>query len=321
MKLFVYSMRDYDEKAFFEHFCEKYGVEYGYTEQTPALDNAEMAKGYDVIDIITTVIDREMINKYHELGIKCITTRTIGYDHIDFEYAGKLGIGVTNVTYSPATVADYTVMMMLMGLRKIKYIRLRTEVQDFSLKGKLARELPKSTVGVVGTGRIGRRVIKDLSGFGCKILAYDPFPVEDIKEYVEYTTLKDLYKRSDIITLHAPGLEENYHMIDDRAFRLMKDGVGIVNCGRGSLIDTDALIDNLDGGKVGFACLDTIENESGLYYFDRMGEPLGNHHLAVLNSYSNVIVTPHMAFYTDEAVSNMAENSILEAMKFLGEGL
>lgn len=313
MKLFVYSMRDFDELPFFQKFCEKYGVEFGYTEQTPCLENTHLAEGYDAIDIITTQISHEMIDRFAEMGIRCIATRTIGYDHVDGEYARSKGITLTNVEYSPASVADYTIMMILMGLRKIKHIMMRSDVQDFTLKGKLAKELPDCTVGVIGTGRIGSTVVRNLSGFGCRVICYDVVKNPEVEKYAQYVELERLYAESDIITLHAPLTEGNYHMIDGRTFDMMKEGVGIVNCARGPLIDSDALIENIESGKVGFACLDVVEHEFNLYYFNRMGEPLNNPRLAILRSYSNVIVTPHMAFYTDEAVANMAENSIIGA--------
>jgi D-lactate dehydrogenase len=273
--------------------------------------------GYDVVDIITTVINRDMIDKWHDLGVKCIATRTIGYDHIDSEYAKSVGMGVVNITYSPASVADYTVMMILMGCRRIKHIMERASVQDFSLKGKIGIELHNATVGIIGTGRIGKTVINELSGFGCKIIAYDIYESDEVKKKATYVSLDELYKNSDIISLHAPATEDNYHMINKTAIDKMKTGVMIINCARGSLIDTQALIDGVESGKVGFAGLDVIEQESGLYYFNRMGEPLNNPQLAILKSYSNVIVTPHTAFYTDEAVANMVENSIICAREFI----
>jgi D-lactate dehydrogenase len=320
MKLYVYSMRDFDELPEFERFCTKYNVEWAYTNETPSMENLHYAKGYDVVDIITTVIDKNMIDKWQELGVKCIATRTIGYDHIDSEYAKSVGMGVVNISYSPASVADYTVMMILMGCRKIRHIMERASVQDFTLKGKIGIELHNATVGVIGTGRIGKTVINELHGFGCNIIAYDIYESEDVKSKAEYVSLEELYKRSDIITLHAPATEDNYHMIDKSAIEQMKTGVMIINCARGSLIDTQALIDGIESGKIGFAGLDVIEQESGLYYFNRMGEPLGNPQLAILKSYSNVIVTPHTAFYTDEAVANMVENSILCASEFINRG-
>lgn len=316
MKLFAYSVRPYDEEPFFEQYCKQYGVEYGFTEETPCLDNVKLAEGYDAIDILTTPFPKEMIDAFYAIGVRCIATRTIGYDHIDYEYARSIGMGVVNITYSPSTVADFTVMMMLMGLRKAKYIQQRAVVQDFSLEGKLAREIKNCTVGVIGTGRIGKQVIQDLTGFGCPMIAYDPYPNDEVAKVARYVDLETLLRESDIITLHAPGINENYHMLGKEAFALMKDGVGIVNCARGMLLDSDALIANIESGKVGFACLDVVEDEHGLYYFNRMGEPLNNPRLAILNSYHNVIVMPHMAFYTDEAVSNMVENSILGIQKF-----
>jgi D-lactate dehydrogenase len=281
------------------------------------VDNLHYAKGYDVVDIITTVIDKKMIDIWQGLGVKCIATRTIGYDHIDIEYAKSVGMGVVNISYSPASVADYTVMMILMGCRKIRHIMERASVQDFTLKGKIGMELHNATVGVIGTGRIGKTVIKELYGFGCKIIAYDIYQSDDVKDKARYVSLDELYEKSDIITLHAPATDDNYHMIDKSALEKMKTGVMIINCARGSLIDTQALIDGIESGKVGFAGLDVIEQESGLYYFNRMGEPLNNRQLAILKSYSNVIVTPHTAFYTDEAVANMVENSIICAREFI----
>ena len=136
MRLFVYSMRTFDELPFFEKFCAKYNVKYDYTTETPCMENLDMAAGYDVVDVITTVFDKPMLKKLHDLGIKCIATRTIGYDHIDVEYAKKLGLGVIHISYSPNSVADYTIMMMLMGCRKMKHIMERAAIQDYTLKGK-----------------------------------------------------------------------------------------------------------------------------------------------------------------------------------------
>ena len=317
MKMFVFSMRTFDELPCFEKYCPQYGIEYDYTTETPCMDNLDLAKGYDVVNVITTVFDQPMLKKLHDMGVKCIATRTIGYDHIDVDYAKSLGMGVIHISYSPNSVADYAIMMMLMGLRRMPHIMERANIQDYTLKGKIGRELPDCTVGVIGTGRIGRTVIRHLSGFGCKMLAYDLYENEEVKQYAEYTDLDTLLKNSDVITLHAPATDDNYHMIDASAIEKMKQDVVIINCARGALIDTDALIDGIESGKVGFAGLDVVEHESGLYYFNRMGEPLHNPKLAILRSYSNVLVSPHTAFYTEEAVANMAENSIIGAMKYM----
>ena len=310
-------MRTFDELPCFEKYCPQYGIEYDYTTETPCMDNLDLAKGYDVVNVITTVFDQPMLKKLHDMGVKCIATRTIGYEHIDVDYAKSLGMGVIHISYSPNSVADYAIMMMLMGLRRMPHIMERANIQDYTLKGKIGRELPDCTVGIIGTGRIGRTVIRHLSGFGCKMLAYDLYENEEVKQYAEYTDLDTLLKNSDVITLHAPATDDNYHMIDASAIEKMKQDVVIINCARGALIDTDALIDGIESGKVGFAGLDVVEHESGLYYFNRMGEPLHNPKLAILRSYSNVLVSPHTAFYTEEAVANMAENSIIGAMKYM----
>lgn len=321
MKMFVYSTRDFDELPCFEKYCRKYGVEYAYTYETPCLENLDMAAGFDVVNIITTVFDRAMIDKLNALGIKCIATRTIGYDHIDYEYACSLGMGVINITYSPGSVADYTIMLMIMGLRKYKFMMQKAAAQDFTLKGKIAKELSNCTVGVIGTGKIGCRVIENLSGFGCRILACSPHEKEEAKKYAQYTDLDTLCRESDIITLHAPAAKDTYHMLNKEAFSKMKDGVIIINCARGSLIDEEALIEAIESGRVGFAGLDVVEKESGLYYFDLSGKPVENKNLAVLNSFPNVIVTPHMAFYTQEAVRDMVENSIIRSKEFMENGV
>ncbi|MCC8104443.1 MAG: D-isomer specific 2-hydroxyacid dehydrogenase family protein [Clostridiales bacterium] len=317
MRLYVYSMREFDELPCFEKFCKKYGIEYDYTTETPCLDNLDYCRGYEVVDIITTVIDRPMLDRFHELGVRCLATRTIDYDHIDTAYAKQLGIGVIHISYSPNSVADYTIMMMLMGCRKLPHIMERAAVQDYTLKGKLGREIQDCTVGIIGTGRIGKTVIRHLSGFGCRMLAYDIYESDEVREYAQYVDLDTIYRECDIITLHAPATDDNYHMINAQAIEKMKQDVILINCARGALVDTDALIDGIESGKIGFAGLDVVEHESGLYYFNRMGEPLHNPKLAILRSYSNVLVSPHTAFYTDEAVANMAENSILGAMKFM----
>ncbi|WP_027869478.1 NAD(P)-dependent oxidoreductase [Eubacterium sp. AB3007] len=319
MKMFVYGLREYDERVYFDKFAALYGIEFDSVSSKPTLKNVDLAKGYDAINILTAPVDKAMIDAYYDLGVRCIMTRTIGYDHIDYNYAREKGMGVLNITYSPATVADYTVMMILLGIRKLKYIRQRAALQDYTLEGKLACELGSLTVGIVGTGRIGACVARELTGFGCRMLAYDPFPHSELSEILTYTDMDTLLRESDVITLHAPATESNFHILDADAFARMKPGSGLVNCARGPLVDSDAMIDAIESGQLGFACLDTIEDEYGIYYYNRMGRPLTNRQLAILNSYPNVIVTPHMAFYTREAVSDMVENSILGILQYFRE--
>jgi len=295
----VYNYREFDEKKWFDYFGKELDIEVVPCPDVPTLENAALAKGSQCIDIITTPLDKELIEKFHEYGVEYITTRTIGYDHIDVEAARKCGIQVANAPYGPDGVADYTLMLMLMSIRKMKCIMERNVVQDFTLKGIQGKELKDFTVAVIGTGRIGRTVIKDLSGFGCKILAYDIYENEEVKKYATYVDEETLWKEADMITFHAPLTDDNFHMINQETMAKMKDGVVIINTARGGLIDSKALIDGIESGKVGAAGLDVIEDEFDLYYYDRKSDVLPNRDLAILKSYPNVTVSHHMAFYTE----------------------
>ncbi|MBR9648396.1 D-isomer specific 2-hydroxyacid dehydrogenase family protein [Clostridium tyrobutyricum] len=316
MKILVYSYR-MDEAKYLDKFSKKYNVEIELCKEGPTLENANLASGFNCISIITTPVDRNLIKKFYEVGVRFISTRTIGYDHIDIKSAREFGIHVGNVTYSPNSVADYTIMMILMISRKIKTIMERSNVQDYSLKGVQGKELQNLTVGIIGTGGIGKTVIKHLSGFDCKMLAYDIYKDKKLNQYVEYVNLKELFQRSNIITMHVPATKDNYHIIDKNSITLMKEGVFIINTARGSLINTDDLIDGIEKKKIGGVALDVIENESNIYYNDLKCQVLDNRDLAILKSYPNVIVTPHTAFYTDQAVSDMVENSILSCILFV----
>ena len=316
MKIFFYALREYDEQKYVEKFARQYAFEYGFTSDYPSMDNVQLAKGYDAISIITNPIYPEIIKAFHDVGIRYISTRSIGYEHIDVGCARSLGLRVAHVVYSPDSVADYTIMLILMACRNMPWIMKKADCQDYSLKGKVGKELSKSTVGVIGTGNIGKTVVKHLSGFGCRILAYSLYEDEEVKKYAEYVSLDELIKQSDIITLHVPGNAENTHLIDVAAFEKMKDGVIIVNTARGLIIDTQALIAALKSGKVGYAALDTFEGEVGLYYLNKEMQRLDNDNMALLKSFPNVILSPHMAFYTEQAVSDMVENSIKGLLGF-----
>jgi D-lactate dehydrogenase len=196
----------------------------------------------------------------------------------------------------------------------------RTNIQDFTLKGIQGRELKDLTVGVIGTGRIGRTVLKDLSGFGCRLLAYDLYENDEVKAMgVSYVSLEELWGQADVITLHAPLTDDNYHMINEEAIGKMKDGVMIINTARGGLIDSQALIRGIEKGKIGGAGLDVVENEFGLYYYDHKSDILDNRELSILRGFPNVTVSHHMAFYTDDCVDTVVRDSLL-GCKYFAEG-
>lgn len=257
-----------------------------------------------------------MVKRFHELGVKSICCRSIGYDHVDRETARELGMKVANVDYPPNGVANFAIMLMLMSLRKAGHILKRGEAQDYSLQGKIGRDISTCTVGVIGTGRIGRTVLQHLSGFGCRLLAYDLYPNDEVKKIAEYVPLETLLAESDVITLHTNATEKNHHLIDTKAIERMKPGVTIINTARGKLIDSDALIAGLESGKIGAAGLDVLENENGLYYYNRMGDVIPNPELAALRSMPNVILTDHTAFYTHEDVESMVRGVLESAVAF-----
>ncbi len=310
MKMFVYCLREFDEKEFFDKFSKEFGCEYAYSTDYPNEENMELARGYDAVSVTPCDMSAAVLDRFYALGVRYIATRSIGFDHIDLTHAKELGMGVCHVSYAPETVADYAIMLMLMCCRNICHILDRAKIQDFTLKGKMGKDLCDCTVGVIGTGQIGSTVIKHLSSFGCRILSYDLYPKKELENYTEYVTLEELCRQSDIITLHAPSTEENYHLLNAQAFDWMKDGVIIINTARGALIDTKALIAAIESGKIGHAALDVLEQEDGLYYANRIGDVIQNRHMAVLRSFPNVILSPHTAFYTRKVVQDMAYKSL-----------
>ena len=316
MHLFAYALRPFDELGYLDSLSRRLGFTYGWTADYPTLENVELAAGADALCIITNPMTPELLDRYHALGIRAIATRSIGYDHIDVAHARALGMRLAHAAYPPDGVADYTVMLMLMALRRAKLVFQQAAGQNFGLAGKLGRSLSSCTVGVVGTGAIGSRVIQELAGFGCQILACDPYPRAEVQRLARYVSLEELLAQADVVTLHAPGLPENHHMIGAAELARMRPGTILVNAARGMLVDTSAMVEALESGHLGGAALDTIENEAGPYYLDRTGEPLPNRDRAVLMALPNVIVSPHMAFYTAEDVEHMVRSNVEALLAF-----
>lgn len=310
MKLFIYCLREFDEKEFFDELKADYDYSYAGTPAYPSLKNAHLAAGYDGVSITPGTCDEALLTAFHALGVRYILTRSIGYEHIDLACAKRLAMGVSHVAYPPDTVANYAITLILMTLRNMRQIIDRSAIQDYTLKGKMGRDIEECTIGVIGAGQIGQTVIEHLHGFGCKILAYDLYPSAALQNKCDYVTLPELYRRSDVITLHAPATDENYHLLDAQAFSQMKPGVSIVNTARGTLVDTEALINALEQGLVSGAALDVLEDENGLYYANRVGDCIANRHMAILRSFPNVILTPHTAFYTRKVVKYMALHTV-----------
>ncbi|MDD6788708.1 MAG: D-isomer specific 2-hydroxyacid dehydrogenase family protein [Lachnospira sp.] len=309
MKLFAFSVRE-DEKEYFAALPVKYGVELAESEDGITEKALGQLAGYDVVSILgMQKIDPPMLTALKKAGIRYVATRTIGYNHIDVECARSLGMHIVHALYEPNGVADYTIMMMLMCLRHYKESLWRTNVNDYSLTGLQGRQMKDLTVGVMGTGHIGATVIQELSGFGCRILAYDVHQSEAVKRSARYVDLETLYRECDIITLHMPLLPSTYHIINKESIAKMKDTVVLINCARGALMDIEDLIEGIEQRHIGALGLDVMEHEEGIVHRDRKLDIISNRQMAYLRQFPNVVHTQHMAFYTDAAVRDMVFTS------------
>jgi D-specific alpha-keto acid dehydrogenase len=302
-----------DEAVLFREMGPRFGVAPTVTEAAVSEGNVELASGNRCISVgHKAQITNSTLLALRRAGVVYISTRSIGYNHIDVKYAEGVGIFVENVAYSPHSVADYTLMLMLMVVRHAKSIVRRADVHDYRLNEVRGKELRDLTVGVVGTGRIGAAVIDRLWGFGCQKLAYDIQP----RTSADYVPLDELLQQSDIVTLHAPLNADTYHLLNRRRIEQMKHGAFVVNTGRGSLVDTEALVSALESGRLGGAALDVLEGEEGIFYADCRDKPIESRQLLRLQELPNVVISPHTAYYTDHALSDTVENSIINCRNF-----
>jgi D-specific alpha-keto acid dehydrogenase len=275
--------------------------------------NVDLALGNRCISVgHKTQITNSTLLALSEAGIRYISTRSIGYNHIDVSYAERVGISVENVVYSPDSVADYTLMLMLMAVRNAQSIISRADRHDYRLNEVRGKELRDLTIGVIGAGSIGTAVIHRLRGFGCRILAYDHRP----KTPADHVPLDELLRQSDVVTLHTPLNADTHHLLDRQRIEQMKHGAFIINTGRGSLLDIEALIPALESGRLGGAALDVLEGEEGIFYADCRGQPIQHKPLLRLQELPNVLISPHTAYYTDHALRDAVENGLINCLKF-----
>jgi len=253
-------------------------------------------------------VNATVVNRLYELGVKMIALRSAGYNNVDVQAAfGKIHV-VHVPAYSPYAVAEHAIALLLTSVRRIHKAFNRTREFNFSLNGLTGFDFHGKTVGVIGTGKIGRIFIDICRGFGMNVIAYDLFPAKD--SGIDYVMLDELFERSDIISLHCPLTDDTRHMIDTEAIAKMKKGVVIVNTSRGGLINAEALLEGIKARKIGAACLDVYEEEANIFFEDRSGHILNDDLLSRLISMPNVIVTSHQAFLTEEALNNIAETTI-----------
>jgi D-specific alpha-keto acid dehydrogenase len=302
-----------DEAVLFREMSPRFGILPTITEAAVSEANSDLAFGNRCISIgHKTQVTNATLLALSEAGVTYISTRSVGYDHIDVNYAESVGISVETVAYSPDSVADYTLMLMLMAVRHAKSVIRRAEVHDYRLHDVRGKELRDLTIGVIGTGRIGAAVMDRLQGFGCRMLAHDKRP----RTAAEYLPLDELVQQSDVVTLHTPLNAETHHLLDRRRIEQMKHGAFIINTGRGSLLDTEALVRALESGRLGGAALDVLEGEEGIFYADCRSKPLEDTPLVRLQQLPNVIISPHTAYYTDHALRDTVESSITNCLTF-----
>jgi len=312
IKIAFFGAKEYDRISF-DGINKKYGFDIRYYKGLLNKNNVILTQETDVVCIfVNDTADAEIINALVANGIKLLALRCAGFNNVDLQAAeGKLPV-VRVPAYSPYAVAEYTLALMLSLNRKINRAYWRTRDGNFSLNGLMGFDMHGKTIGIIGTGKIAKILIHILNGFGMRILAHDPYPDEEFaaKEMISYTTLNELYKNSDIISLHCPLTEETRYLINAESIHKMKAGVMIINTGRGQLIHTNDLIEGLKEKKVAFAGLDVYEEEGNYFYEDQSDKIIDDDTLARLLSFNNVIVTSHQAFFTQEAMHNIAETTL-----------
>jgi len=321
VKIAFFDTKPYDQE-FFHKINERYGFQIDFFSARLTLETAALAAGYETVCVfVNDMVTAQIIDRLYETGVRHIALRSAGYNNIDL--AGAYGkIHVTRVpSYSPHAVAEHAAALMLTLNRKTHRAFMRTRENNFSINGLMGFDMYNKTAGIVGTGKIGQITIEILKGFGMKILAYDLYPNKDFsqKHGVEYVTLNELFSGSDIISLHCPLTPQNVYMIDSSSIAKMKDGVMIINTGRGKLINTKDLINGLKTKKIGSAGLDVYEEEGDYFFEDFSAEAISDDVLARLTTFPNVLITSHQAFFTKEALTNIAQTT-LENISFMQEG-
>ncbi|PHN20437.1 2-hydroxyacid dehydrogenase [Pseudomonas sp. ICMP 561] len=312
MRTLIFSSQTYDRDSFLAARLPE-SLQLHFQPARLTMETAALADGHEVVcafindDLSATVLERLAAG-----GTRLIALRSAGYNHVDLPTAQKLGISVVRVpAYSPHAVAEHAVALILALNRRLHRAYNRTRDGDFSLHGLTGFDLVGKTVGIVGTGQIGATFAKIMSGFGCELLAYDPFPNPHVEALgARYLILEELLQQSQIISLHCPLTPATRHLINARSLATMQRGAMLINTGRGALVDTPALSEALKSGQLGYLGLDVYEEEALLFFEDRSDHPLQDDVLARLLTFPNVIVTAHQAFLTHEALGAIAQTTL-----------
>lgn len=312
MRVAVFSTKRWVERAF-RGAPEAEKLEFTFLEPSLSAHTAPLAAEHDAVCIfVNDTADRAVLHELDEAGVKHIALRCAGFNNVDLEEAEKLGMTVVRVpAYSPFAVAEHAAGLIMTLNRRYHRAHNRVREQNFSLDGLLGFDLNGKRVGVIGTGRIGRIFARIMQGFGCDVCAYDQYPNEELAATgVRYVELDELYAESDIISLHCPLTHETHHIINAESIAKMSDGVMVINTSRGPLIDSNAVIDGLKSGRIGYLGLDVYEEEGDLFFEDLSEEVIQDDTFVRLQTFPNVLITAHQAFFTREAVDNIAQTTV-----------
>lgn len=321
IKAIFYDVKEYD-KEFFRKYGKDYNIEMKFLKEKLNEETVDLSKGYEVVCAFTNdTINKNVIDMMAENGVKLLAMRCAGFNNVSLKDINDRFKVVRVPAYSPYAIAEYTVGMILALNRKIHKAYVRTREGNFSINGFMGFDLYKKTVGIIGAGKIAQILIKILKGFGTRVIAYDPYPNEKVAKELgfEFVDLDTLYKESDIISLNCPLTKETKYIINRESMNKMKDGVMIVNTGRGMLIDSIDLIEALKDKKIGSAALDVYEEEEEYFFEDMSNKVIEDDILGRLLSFHNVLITSHQAYFTEEAVEAITKTT-LDNIKAFAEG-
>lgn len=318
-KILIYSAQPYDIE-YFNKWNKNYNFNIEYINIQLNKKTTNLSKGYDAICIfVNDQVDEDIAKELNSYNIKLIALRCAGFNNVDLESTKKYNINVVRVpAYSPYAVAEHAVCLILALNRKIHKAYNRIREMNFSLNGLMGFDLHQKVIGIIGTGKIGTAFAKIMKGFETKIIAYDPNPNQELiqENILKYVELEDIFKYSDIISLHCPLTRETKYIINEESIQKMKDGVMIINTGRGALIDTKAVINGLKKRKIGYLGIDVYEQEENLFFQDHSYEIIQDDLIARLITFPNVIITAHQAFFTQEAMDEIAKTTLNNIYQF-----
>ena len=318
-KIAFFDTKDYD-KRLFDQYNKNYGYEITYFESKLNIETVHFAKGYDAVCIfVNDKADKPVLDKLNEYGVKVIALRCAGFNNVDIKNLGNLR-AVRVPAYSPYAVAEHATALLLN--RKIYKSYQRVKKYNFSLEGLLGFDLHGKTVGVIGTGKIGKVFIQIMKGFGTNVIAYDVYHDDKAAEELgfKYVSLDELYENSDIISLHCPLTDDTQYMINKDSLSKMKNGVIIINTSRGKLLKTEDLIAEMSSGKIGGVGLDVYENEAEFFTQDLSGSYKRDNNLSMLISMPNVIITAHQSYFTSEALHKISNDTCQNIKDILENG-